>query len=76
MHARLLDVVPTHEYETADKILSGAMRVHRAMLPHIKFQIENLINLHELPPRVRLIALPAKWKSESAPARVIALIEE
>lgn len=65
-----------HEYEKAEEILTGAMRVHRAMLPHIKFQIENLINLHELPSRVRLIALPAKWKSESAPARVIALTED
>lgn len=65
-----------HEYEKADEILTGAMRVHRAMLPHIRFQIENLINLHEMPPRARLIALPAKWKSESAPARVIALVEE
>jgi kynurenine formamidase len=64
------------EYEKADEILTGAMRVHRAMLPHIKFQIENLINLHDLPSRVRLIALPAKWKSESAPARVIALVDE
>src|SRR5437764_4185058 len=25
------------EYERADEILTGAMRVHRAMLPHIKF---------------------------------------
>jgi arylformamidase len=66
----------TQEYEKADEILTGAMRVHRALLPHIKFQIENLINLHDLPARVRLIALPAKWKSESAPARVIALVEE
>lgn len=65
-----------HEYEKADEILTGAMRVHRTMLPHIKFQIENLINLHEVPSRARLIALPAKWKSESAPARVIALVEE
>jgi kynurenine formamidase len=65
----------SQEYEKADEILTGAMRVHRAMLPHIKFQIENLINLHELPSRVRLIALPAKWQSESAPARVIALVE-
>jgi kynurenine formamidase len=64
-----------HEYEAADQILSGAMRVHRAMLPHLTFQIENLVNLHELPPRTKLIALPAKWKSESAPARVIALLD-
>jgi kynurenine formamidase len=64
-----------HEYEKADEILTGAMRVHRAMLPHITFQIENLVNLHELPPKARLIALPAKWKSESAPARVVALLD-
>lgn len=64
-----------HEYEKAEEILTGAMRVHRAMLPYIQFQIENLINLHEVPSKTRLIALPAKWKSESAPARVIALVD-
>ena len=63
------------EYEQADEILKGSMRVHRAMLNRIKFQIENLINLHELPSKLRLVALPAKWKSESAPARVMAIIE-
>ena len=63
------------EYEKAEEILSGAMRVHRAMLPHIAFQIENLINLDRLPPRLKVIALPAKWKTESAPARVVGLIE-
>ena len=63
------------EYEQADEILTGSMRVHRAMLCRIKFQIENLINLHELPSKLRLVALPAKWKSESAPARVMAIIE-
>lgn len=63
------------EYEQADEILKGSMRVHRAMLSRIKFQIENLINLHELPSKLRLIALPAKWKSESAPARVMGIIE-
>lgn len=65
-----------HEYEKAEEILTRAMRVHRALLPRIKFQIENLINLHELPPRVRLVALPVKWKSESAPARVIVFLDE
>jgi len=25
---------------------------------------------------VKVVALPAKWKTESAPARVIALLEE
>ena len=64
-----------HEYERAEEILTGAMRVHRAMLPYIQFQIENLINLHEVPSKTKLIALPAKWKSESAPARVIALVD-
>ena len=64
-----------HEYEKAEEILSGAMRVHRAMLPHITFQIENLINLDQLPSRLKIIALPAKWNSESAPARVIGLID-
>ena len=64
-----------HEYEKAEEILSGAMRVHRAMLPHITFQIENLINLDQLPPKLKIIALPAKWKTESAPARVIGLID-
>ena len=64
-----------HEYERAEEILAGAMRVHRTILPNVVFQIENLVNLHELPPKVRLIALPAKWKAESAPARVIALVD-
>jgi arylformamidase len=64
-----------HEYEHADEILTGSMRVHRAMLSHIKFQIENLVNLHELPSTVQLVALPAKWHSESAPARVIGIIQ-
>ena len=63
------------EYEQADEILKGSMRVHRAMLNRIQFQIENLINLHLLPSKVKLVALPAKWKSESAPARVIGIIE-
>jgi len=39
------------------------------------YQIENLTNLHDIPSKVKVIALPAKWKTESAPARVIALIE-
>lgn len=64
-----------YDYEKAEEILSGAMRVHRTILPKVVFQIENLVNLHELPPRVRLIALPAKWKAESAPARVVALVD-
>lgn len=65
-----------YQYEHADEILKGSMRVHRAMLNKIQFQIENLINLHELPSSVKLIALPAKWRSESAPARVIGIVEQ
>ena len=64
-----------HEYEKAADILTGSMRVHKAMLPHLTFQIENLINLDQLPSRLKIIALPAKWHSESAPARVIALVD-
>ena len=64
-----------HEYEKAEEILSGAMRVHKAMLPKLTFQIENLINLDKLPSKLNIIALPAKWHSESAPARVIGLID-
>jgi kynurenine formamidase len=30
----------------------------------------------QIPSRVKIIALPAKWKTESAPARVIALLDE
>lgn len=64
-----------YQYEQADEILKGSMRVHRTMLNRIQFQIENLINLHELPSSVKLFALPAKWRSESAPARVIGIVE-
>ncbi len=64
----------SYEYQQADQILTGSMRVHRAMLNRIKFQIENLINLDQLPSKLQLIALPAKWKSESAPARVVGVI--
>jgi kynurenine formamidase len=63
------------EYERAEEILTGSMRVHRAMLSHIQFQIENLVNLDQLPAALKVIALPAKWRSESAPARVVGLIE-
>lgn len=63
------------DYERAEEILTSGMRVHRTLLPRITFQIENLINLDRIPPRVKVIALPAKWKTESAPARVIALVE-
>ena len=48
--------------------------------PHHFFRdkpsIENLTNLDRIPSRVKIIALPAKWKSESAPARVITLLDE
>ncbi len=64
------------DYETAGEILTSGMRVHRTILPRVVFQIENLTNLDQIPSRVKLIALPAKWKTESAPARVVALVEE
>jgi arylformamidase len=64
------------DYSHADEILTSGMRVHRTILPRITFQIENLINLDRIPSRVKVIALPAKWKTESAPARVIALLED
>ena len=61
--------------EHADEILGSGMRVHRTILPRVVFQIENLINLDQIPAKVKLLALPAKWRSESAPARVLALVE-
>lgn len=64
------------DYEKAEEILTSGMRVHRIILPRIIFQIENLINLDRIPSKVKVIALPAKWKSESAPARVVALLDE
>jgi kynurenine formamidase len=64
------------DYGTAGEILGSGMRVHRTILPRVVFQIENLINLDQIPSRVKVIALPAKWKTESAPARVVALVEE
>jgi kynurenine formamidase len=64
------------DYAKADQILASGMRVHRTILPKITFQIENLINLDQIPSRVKVIALPAKWRTESAPARVIALLDE
>ena len=51
------------------------MRVHRTILPRVIFQIENLINLDQIGPTAQVIALPAKWKTESAPARVIAILD-
>jgi kynurenine formamidase len=64
------------DYGRAEEILTGGMRVHRTLLPKIVFQIENLINLDRLPPKVKVIALPAKWRTESAPARVVALLDD
>jgi len=64
------------DYATAGEILTSGMRVHRTILPKITFQIENLINLDQIPSKVKVIALPAKWRTESAPARVIALVDE
>ncbi|PYO54568.1 MAG: hypothetical protein DMD84_02260 [Candidatus Rokuibacteriota bacterium] len=63
------------DYEKAEEILTSGMRVHRTILPKVVYQIENLTNLHDIPSKVKVIALPAKWKTESAPARVIALID-
>lgn len=63
------------DYQKADEILGSAMRVHRTILPKVIFQIENLINLDQIGPTAKVIALPAKWKTESAPARVIAILD-
>jgi kynurenine formamidase len=52
------------------------MRVHRTILPKVIFQIENLINLDQIGPTAQIVALPVKWKTESAPARVVALLEK
>ncbi|HYA28362.1 MAG TPA: cyclase family protein, partial [Acidobacteriota bacterium] len=64
------------DYQQADQILDSAMRVHRTILPRVIFQIENLINLDLIGPTARIVALPVKWKTESAPARVIALLDD
>jgi arylformamidase len=64
------------DYEKAEEILSSGMRVHRVILPKVVFQIENLINLHLIPSKAKVIALPVKWTTESAPARVIALLDD
>jgi kynurenine formamidase len=64
------------DYEKAEEILGSGMRVHRVILPTVVFQIENLINLHLIPSKVKVVALPVKWTTESAPARVIALLED
>lgn len=64
------------DYSKADEILTSGMRVHRTILPRVTFQIENLVNLDQIPPKAKVIALPAKSKTESAPARVIAVLDE
>jgi arylformamidase len=64
------------DYEKAEEILTSGMRVHRTILPKVVYQIENLINLDRIPSKVKIIALPVKWTTESAPARVIALLDE
>ena len=64
------------DYAHADEILGSDMRVHRTILPQVVYQIENLVNLDQIPSRTKVIALPAKWRTESAPARVIALLDE
>jgi kynurenine formamidase len=63
------------DYQHADEILTSGMRVHRIILPKIVYQIENLINLDQVPSKVKVVALPVKWKTESAPARVIAILD-
>jgi arylformamidase len=63
------------DYQTADEILTSGMRVHRTILPNVVCQIENLINLDQIPAKVKVVALPVKWKTESAPARVIAIMD-
>ncbi|HTN71465.1 MAG TPA: cyclase family protein, partial [Methylomirabilota bacterium] len=63
------------DYQKADEILGSAMRVHRTILPKVTFQIENLINLDQIGSTAQVIALPVKWKTESAPARVIAILD-
>lgn len=63
------------DYQKAEEILTSGMRVHRILLPKIICQIENLINLDQIGATAKIIALPAKWKTESAPARVIALMD-
>ena len=64
------------DYEKAEEILTSGMRVHRTILPKVVYQIENLINLDRIPSKVKIIALPVKWTTESAPARVIALLDD
>jgi kynurenine formamidase len=63
------------DYQQADQILDSAMRVHRTILPRVIFQIENLINLDKIGATAQVIALPVKWKTESAPARVVAILD-
>jgi arylformamidase len=63
------------DYQKADEILTSGMRVHRIIMPKVTCQIENLTNLHLIPSKVKVVALPVKWKTESAPARVVAILD-
>jgi kynurenine formamidase len=64
------------DYQKADEILTSGMRVHRVIMPKVVCQIENLTNLDQIPSKVKVIALPVKWTTESAPARVVAILDE
>lgn len=63
------------DYQHADEILDSGMTVHRTILPRVTCQIENLVNLDQIGATAKIIALPVKWKTESAPARVVALLD-
>ena len=56
------------DYQTADEILSSGMRVHRTILPNVTCQIENLVNLDQIPPKVKVIARKAsRYSIDSSP---------
>ena len=57
------------DYQHADEILTSGMTVHRTILPRVTCQIENLINLDQIGASAKIIALPAKWKTESGPGQ-------
>ncbi len=63
------------DYVKAEEILGSGMRVHRTILPKVVCQIENLVNLDQIGSEAQIIALPVKWTTESAPARVIAILD-
>ena len=52
------------------------MPLNRTILPKVVYQIEGLTNLDQIPSRVKVIALSVKWKTESAPGRVVALLDD